>query len=938
MRPSVPLALFLAASCGPLPQPASVRESAPASVPSAASSDEAVLARLAKERGVLDLAAEHARRAYENKKTADAKRAWGVALADAWAFERAREVLADFPEELAKVPDDSGNVAPPHEVIDRVLVALGRRDGKTAREAIAPLVTPRASPLVLELAGRARLLLKEPIEARRMFARARSRIDASGAHIGMLATAAGAVETIAERGGRIFVGRARERYLTGGYQSNGTHSMWIESYAPGDAEPLLRWRTGHFRSLSVSLDGNSIAIADTPISDGIVTSSAPQTTARLFDANLGRETSSFPTQNVRSVDFGPSSELLVSDERDVLVTDAFGRVARTLAITGVTPTIVRGYSTHPNRNADAITSYPSRATSVAYASDGAIAVGASDGNIWVWPSGNKPSFVLKPLPDPAPRDPTIEPHDRQPLVMRFVASTLVSASADGAVTSWDLATRKSKTLVQPKCTEQEFGHGVWATAPMTPDVLARCAESRNAGISGDGSRAVFAGMMSGARIRDAKSGDAVSMLDTLESDAIEFDDASGKTAWLGGVSGTIEHWNTTTGERIESLAQGGVAGFIQTVSEDGRYVSVMEASTGFHQISPPRLIVWDTTAHAVAPNFPSDASLVKFLSGSVAQITTRAHGSAVFDVATNQRLFDLAPDEWSVMVSDSHERYVSLRSRQKIVVRDTHGALREIDAGGHVDVLAIDRGARVVAALTDGGATGMTGEVAVWSIDDGRELFRIPAMRGSTLAVSPDGRAIATSTDGKTIVVTQVDDHHEIARITTKDLSPAQDYSPMRAVAFASENDLLVVGPGEPGFERLYRWRIGQKSVATDLQILSGGRIEISPAGIATLYDRNDSAHLVRASDGVLLASVYATLGGGFLVMSREGAVDASSPEGQAAAVTNIDGQILAGRSSWLGWDRFAVSDLLSRASRGELVAPPMPALIDHAVSLQATR
>lgn len=918
--------LFVFAACGPAPEShLATSEPVPIATPTKKGADHEVLARLAKERGVLDVAAEELGRAYEASKTVEAKRAFGVALAEAWAFERAREALADSPDELAKLPADASPIEPDAERIERVLSALAKRDGKAAREEIAPLVNPHAPPLVLELAGRARIVLGEPVEARRAFARARSRIDAAGGKIGMVATVAGAVDTLAKRGDRLLVARARERYLVGGYQSSNTHTMWVESYAIGDPDPLVRWPTGNTAGgVAVSADGHTIALADTPIQDLLAASNRIVQSARIFDARTGRETSSFGVSSVRNVTFGGPSTLLVGEEHDVALTDFLGHPSRTLAITGSTPSMMYAYRT--NGTDDAIpTTYASQPATVLAAPNGTIAVGASDGAIWIWPSGNKPPFTMKPAPVTQ-----VEQREwpRQPLVMRFDASggAVIVAGADGGVTSWDLTTRKARVLVAPKCTDQEIANGFYGSN-ITPLLLAQCAQARSAGLSPDGSRAIFASLMLGPRVRDTKTGEAIAMLDTLEADAMAFDDAAGTQAWLGGVDGTIDHWNTQSGERIESLAQGGIAGFVQSVSSDGRFVVTMTPNTGYRKTVTPQLKVWDTTAHAPVATIAADLTQVHFISGSIAQVTTRSHGAFLFDLVANKRVHDLAPDDWYVLANESHDRFISLRAPQKIVVRDMRGQLREIDTGARADAIAIDRAARVVCTITDGS------ELACWNVDDGRELMRIPAGRGSMLAVSPEGKSVAWRSDAKTLVVTAIDDHHEIARLTSKDIQPAQDYSPIRGIVFTNETHALVIGPGGPGYERVYRWTVGETHVmGTELQVLGTERIELSASGIATIYDRNDSAYLVRASDGVLLASVHATRAGGWLAMSRDGAVDGSL-EGRSAAVTNVEGASAA-RSSWLGWDRFEVPDLLAQSARGANVMPPMPALVARTVTL----
>lgn len=95
--------------------------------------------------------------------------------------------------------------------------------------------------------------------------------------------------------------------------------------------------------------------------------------------------------------------------------------------------------------------------------------------------------------------------------------------------------------------------------------------------------------------------------------------------------------------------------------------------------------------------------------------------------------------------------------------------------------------------------------------------------------------------------------------------------------------------------------------------------------GVVAVFDIHNAAHLLRVKDGTLLATISSTLDGGWAAISRQGAVDASA-DGRSAFLTNVSGTDPVGGSSWLGWDRFAVTDLVSRAARGEVVPPPIAA------------
>lgn len=897
---------LLMAACGPPPSAVTtaISTATPLVTPPPSAVDHAALARAATADGVLDIAAEHARLAWEANKTDGNKHALGVALVDAWAFEKARAILGDD----ASIPKgDLTPTEPDGERVGRALRALAAGDWKSAEAELAPLAVPRASPLVLELLGRAHLGRGDRVEARKLWSRARSRIDATGAKIGLLPMAPEAINDLRWDGGILTASRARDRYLVGGYQSSRTHTEFVERYAPGDPVPLLRWAIGNPGGYAPS--STSVTLVDRPL-DGLI-APVPET-ARVFDMHTGFESAHWPVTDIRFLFASTSGVVFAGTDKSVQAWDAAGAVTRTFAITGSTPGVIRAYRT--NGQHDTIpTTYPTAPLVMTVSAKGVVVVGASDGTIWVWPPTPAASFQLKEG-GPPPADEQ-DASNRRPLAMRIddAAQTVLVATGGGAVVSWDLKQRKKRIVVEARCTEKEFDgdlHG-----QMSPEALAACARSSKAAFNLDGSRVMLAGMMGGPRVRDARTGAGIGVLDTLASDATAFVDS--EKAWLGGVDGTITEWNTTSGERITQLAQGGVGGFAQSISSDGRYIAVMEPGDGFHTQLPRPLRVWDTTTRR-AITLPADITQMHFAERGVIVASTRDH-TFLWDMGTSKRGAELGgKDEHSYVVSSTRDRIVSERGA-KIVVRDSTKVLREIDMGAQPWAFAVDRDARTAAILSD------ASEVIAWNLEDGHELMRRATQRGSSLAISPEGHSIAVPTANGEVSVMALDDGRELGHIASKDLSVEHAYMPTRVVGFASETEALVIGPGAPGFERIYKWTVGGKAEPTELQVLMTNRIDVWSTGVAAVFDRNDSINLLRIRDGVLLASIYATRGGGYIAMSREGAVD-GPPEGSSAAITFFEGpQPRTAMSSWLAWDRFAVGGLLTRATKGELVAPLIP-------------
>ncbi len=916
------------ASCGPAAPPpvAQVQQVTPSKPGPSAIDELRTQAATAEQEGVMDVAAEYRRRVYELAPSDQAKAEWAGALEQACAFERARAVRAEAAQTRA------GSMDPDAEKVERALVALAAKDPKAAREALG--ASPSA-PLELELLGRADLLAGDRTLARKRFACARSRIDAAGMKLGFVATEAGAVEHLDWRDGRLIVARSRERYLIGGYQSNATHSEWIEQIAPGDRDPLVRFPVGNMDGFAVSRDRRSVALIDRPL-DQIV---APvPTTARRFDTRTGQRLAAWPVTDVRGLQYGPdASTLLVMGPTNVAAWDLSGATKRTFALSGSTPGVMRVYRAHPGSGPlhdNVPVTYPTAPVVVTSALNGTVAVGATDGTIWVWRPGATAAALLKESKTP-PSDER-EALNRRPIAMRLddAGTSLAVVRGDGGIVSWDLGSRRSRVIAEPRCTDAEARAGVYGSGPLTPENLAQCAQARYAAINPQRTRVVLSSLMGPARVRDAQTGAAVTLFDTLEADTAAFADDAGSRVWLGGVQGSVAEWDVATGKRLRELAQGGINGFVHALSGDGRFVAIADSVEGYRERAPPITRIWDTSARRIMDGLPA-LGWVRFAADRPVMVAAgmKGQGAFVWDFATGKTITKLdSKDEGAFELTADASRVVGHKGASTIVVHDLHdrhGAPREIDLGSAPWAFALDRGAHTAAAISE------SNELTVWNLDDGKNLLRATAPQGSAVSLSPDGSRVAWRASATEVVVTSVADGKEIARLASKDLVPDQDYQPIHAGEFVTNDSLLLVGPGAPGYERVYRWKVGDKAAATELQVLGGDRMQIASNGVATIYDRNDMAHLLRVSDGALLASVHATRGGGWIAESRDGAVD-GPPDGQSALVSLVEGDVLVGGSSWLAWDRFAVPELLKRAASGQLVPPPIAGLTLRADTLRS--
>jgi len=850
-------------------------------------------------------------------------------------------------------------MGPDPDAVGRALRALASHQPADAIAALAPLSTPpRAAPLVLELLGRAHLAAQGPgdaLEARKLFARARSRIEAAGDRLGILPTAADAVEALFWDNGEIVVARARERYLAGGYQSSGTHSMWIERYAPGDREPLVRQPVGNLDGIVYAPRRHTLALIDTPLDETFTSGPIPRT-ARLFDARTGQPRGAWPMAESRVMAAGPTpGSLLIGENGGVRVYDDSGHPGRLLSLTGTTHGTIFAYGTD---GCHAIpTTFASAPQTAAAAADGTIAIGASDGAIWVWRRGAATPSVLVAWKTPA--------HDaagstaRMPITMGLDASgaALTVVHGDGSIVAWDLDKRTHQTVAQGPCTPEELAAtGIGAPA-ATPDALRECGNTRTAALSPDRSRALLAALASSTRVRDAHTGAALGILDTLESDTVAFEDDAGTHAWLGGVQGQVARWGTSASSgqtgASEFLAQGGVGGMLRSLSGDGRLLVVTDTPRGdSRSASRPDAVVWDTEQARRVPGLPGLAE-AHFAAESPVMLAVRIENKKPLEELWNRsdpahltKTFTLdAPHEAEPRMSADATRLVSFELGGGLIVRDPGRPVRPLPAssfvpGANLSWLVVDRTAHVAAASSSSPApSGSSGapsmEVLAWNLEDGSILMRTAAFPVWALSLSPSGRKLAIGTPGA-VRVLALPGGAEVAKLLPTDLGPKPSPEPLRGCTLTSDEEALCVVPGAPGYLRVVKWTLGGKIEPTQVQVLDGARLELLSATVAAVYDRNDTVHLLRIADGVLLASLYATDGGGWLAMTPLGAVDAS-PEGQAAAVTLVEGgHVLAGRSSWLAWDRFAVPGLLTRAVAGELVAPPLPGVVMKSESLAA--
>lgn len=935
------LATFALAACGPgagtgtgrplVPVVASARDTG-------VSLDEQAAA--AAQRGVLDVAAHLLGKIAERDGTAEAKIEHARALADTWAFEQAARVLdaagtSRAGDETARraaavratIPA-FGSVPVNAEVVDQALSAFAAKDAAKARDLLAPLVVPGAHPSVIALLGRAQAAAGGTVAARRSFARARCRVGASGGSVGLVAAEAAAVEHVALERGRLVLARRRDLRLAGGYEAMNDFGKWIEVISPGDPEPLLRVPTGHVEGMGTGGQPPIAAVVDRPLG---YSGARGTGTLRILDARTGGELSSaevaLPHLLVLSAERG---EIAVAAEDTLRLWDLEGKELRRVQLTGKTPGIIRAYTGQGTHHHNIPTEYASRAVHLERDADGTLLAAASDGSVWIVGPGAASPVVLPP-PRGRPAD-VREAMASQALDLHRDGDSITAVYGDGSIFRWDVRTKRKVEVAPPRCVTPELAE--WSFDPGKPvdaSKAAECAAARLAAISPDGARVILGGGFGGMRVRAARDGGFVATIATLAREGIACTDAACSRAWIAGVDGRVELWDTSAGKRAWLLPQGGVAGFLRGVSADGRFVVIDEATDLGYKV-PPRVHtrIWDTVAGAEV-KMPEGYELGA-LSGSRPVLIATAEGrdALLFDLEARRKIttFSAGKGEWFELSADGR-RTASVHERAAIV-REAGRELRRLEMRGQIHGLSMSRDGRRVCLRDE------NSDLSVFDAGTGEVLFQRASSFGGVL--SADGAFVALRIDPLTAAVVELATGRELGRVSSAELK--QDVYPesIRDVGFTGRGtELALVGPGAPGYSRLYLWRPGEDARPTEVQLLSTVRILPAGEGVLQVFDRNDSAHLVRLADGKLLASVYSARNG-WVAQSPAGAVDGPE-QARGAFVTFTEGlskPIELGAS--VAWDRFHTPGLLAQAARGELPAPPMPGPLRLTETLRAAR
>lgn len=609
-------------------------------------------------------------------------------------------------------------------------------------------------------------------------------------------------------------------------------------------------------------------------------------------------------------------------ERSAVLWDAAGRRVLALQLDGTTPTITRAYTGEGAYHHNFLHDSPTWPVSLAVNDDASlIAVGGSDSRVFVFDGAGRRKHVLKFSWDYVEhRDMGGNPDLNQPIALHLAGPhELLAIHNHGDLIRWDLRTGKSLKHFPRGCDDAE------ATTlanrfkgpdspPQTPTAEQRqgCGAARSAAFSPDGSM-VATGGVQGVRVRDTGSGAGLAMLvaTDLPDDILTF--AADGTLAMVDLYGAVATWRR--GEAVQRRVPPRPSGTVEPLlARDG---STLYFNEGTHDH------LWDL--HARQP--------------------------IAIKRATGERVLAVAPDG------------------RRVVVRTSTGVeLRNAATGARSYHAPSTTGVHVHAHFTPGA------HVLLDIQDSKRSLIHVdPQGRGRPLAIAPDGHSLQLSDDGQLLAgldsrgpakvwrtdtgalaqtlttntrnLTLARDGSAVAWLELPDPDKPKTRAHLRRITGAATDEQTLDLDGWPaaialshdGAElliliqsgKLWRWRPGggPPRLREELGLYGAQRVTVSDDGRLLLLASYGHVDIRRNDEPLTpLATVHALVDGGWLAISRGGAVD-GSPDAVASLVTRVTRgdrvQIFGGE---LGWDAAHVDGLVTRALLGEDVAPPVPA------------
>ncbi|MGB1014676.1 MAG: WD40 repeat domain-containing protein, partial [Nannocystaceae bacterium] len=509
--------------------------------------------------------------------------------------------------------------------------------------------------------------------------------------------------------------------------------------------------------------------------------------------------------------------------------------------------------------------------------------------------------------------------------------SLVVAYRHGDVITWNTANGKQRKHVPGTCSVEEATTVVnmYNTRDMpqkNPSAEERkmCGRANTGRLSRDASLLVTAG--TGLRIRD-RAGAARAMIvrgdgTLIPDDMLEF--ASDKTLALVNLYGRPEFWRG--GNKLEKMfakeAQTGPT--TPEVTNHGQYLEFELGRETF---------IWDLqTGEKVATKLAAKETLAAISPDANLAVVRTAEGAGELRNLKDQ----VTTTSWPNLGNMVAARF-SHAGTHVVVDRgyeaERRMLLRNLETGTEVELatpivgempLVSDRGETLVSADP------RNNHIQIWNPTTGALAQTVDA---------PDLRAAALAPDGSFVVwVSAAQD----PQVTVNYLALKGQATPLPLVVEGwPKRECLTISPDSSEVfictERaLARWYPGEgRHATTPKEFVTADRVSYSATGDLLFLGSYGRVDLHRNTPKLEeVGTVYPRLDGGWLAMSRAGAVDGSK-HAHASLVTFVVGLDRWIDDGILAWDRFATPGLYPRMLAGEDVQPPVPALPPEAVRPQ---
>lgn len=610
-------------------------------------------------------------------------------------------------------------------------------------------------------------------------------------------------------------------------------------------------------ALAASEDGLRVAVGthvSTRVLDGTTATLAFEHTGETF-----------------ALAYSPSGELAIADRRSVVVVDSSGTVTRTIEITGSAPTVIHAMDMDGECH-EIFDDTEARAEVVAFAADGTLVAGVSDGSVRALGTDDSVRW-MRPFERSWGYRTTVAAFER------VSGGTVRATYGDAFAVTLRARTMSVTATAAAACTGGETAVARRRLGAAVEGEPITCAYARSMDVDGSGRHLWVAPV---TRVHGS-SGGSLLTAPTLHTEAGLL---VGDEAWLFGIDGTGERWSLGSGGGTfrGALPIPGRTGPVLDVSADGRWVAIgtmpLEAH-GSETNDGYELGIVDTRSETVLA-LTAFGARARFVPGR-AQVALEiiAHARRAVEIrelpgGARVRRVELAAAEYGGLVAVDAQRLVVAEGPHVRVIELADGSERAID----LPPCAIEAGSLVGDRLamrvydqttTDIGhhrieILDLAGEVRSLRRVDGASGHDVELVEGGAAAVYAGADGVAHRLDVATGTIT------DLAGITAGGVS---------GVA-STGRGLLYARRGTAGAPV---WLGTTQSETTLLDWTRGA----DHAGAAIAYELGGSAYVI-GHDGHTRATLHA-IDGGLVVRSVSGAF--SVTPGSRAALSVRDGDAL---------------------------------------------